>query len=208
MGTSLEQPRRATLPIVKYTGIGQTLHAVLVNAEQRDQQKKEQDGTWVTVLKTGGQPRKEEILTYLVLEGDAQLPVPGTDDTRPVEPGELVRYIYKGRKWGQRIEAYKDLDGGMQVGDHHTITVTGACAVNAEGIIPDTDCTTDEQVLKQRMKGRNISYTLAIDVRRAKEDESDLVEEAEAQHAALKPRPVREPVGLEPQQWDDEEEPF
>jgi hypothetical protein len=211
MGTSLEQPRTATAPIVKHTGIGQRIEAIIVNAEQRDQQQKT-DGVWKTVVRRDGtgRPAREEVITYLVLAGDAQVGIKDSDDTRDVEPGELVRYIYKGYKWGQRIDAYKNLGdgGGMQVGDHHTMTVVGAVAVNADGIIKGTECTTDADVLKQRSKSRNISWTIELAVRRPKADEDDLVEEAETHHAALA-RKVREPISVEPgQTYDEDEEPF
>lgn len=210
MGTSLEQPRTAAAPVIRHTSIGQTLEAVIVNAEQRDQQQKT-DGAWKTVLRRNGtgRPAREEVITYLVLAGDAQVGIRDSDETRNVKPGELVRYIYKGFKWGQRIDAYNTLGdgGGMQVGDHHTMTVVGAAAVNADGIIKGTDCTTDAEVLKQRSNGRNISWNIELAVRRASPAEDDLVDEAEGYHATLT-RKERVPVSVEPAQWADDEEPF
>ena len=211
MAISLETQHAPQAPIVKLNAIGQILDGVLAHAEQRNQQTR-RDGIWVNQTKPDGTPRREEILHLIVKSGTAQLPAArGSDDLRQVEPDEHVRVIVKGAKWAKRIEAYSKLDGGMQVGDLLRIRVVDAIAVNESGVIAGTECTTNEQVLAQRVKGRNISFGWAIEARRARPEEADLVHKAEALYLALttKATPLEPAAPTARPEWvDDGEEPF
>lgn len=120
-------------PFAKFRDIGDTLVGAHASKpgdcirQQRDYKTQEpkfkDDGTT---------PLKEEVLWLIAMPGTTA----GTGDREngltPIEPGDLVRFAVSGYKWGQVIDARKELPaqsgfrlGETATGDVYTITLVG-----------------------------------------------------------------------------------
>src|SRR4029077_4165176 len=100
MPINLEEERKAGLPVVKRTALGQTFNGAIVQVAQRDRLKKDDaTGAMTPILKPNGNARQELVVTCLTLPRTTA-PVGLKEDEHQPEEGELVRLILKGKAFG------------------------------------------------------------------------------------------------------------
>lgn len=152
---TLGDNRPAALPVVKRTRIGETFHGAIITAVARDQQRRLEDGSYVTVYKSDGKARQEMVITCMVLPGTTALAGIGDDESVP-KPGTLVRLIIKGKMFADWIDAKRELpDGQIAVGDVVSTATTHAVAYDGPGK-GGPDLTEQAQVDAARQRGKTI----------------------------------------------------
>lgn len=118
-------------PFAKLVSIGDRLVGAYSGSMTRQQRK--YGDPKVLLTKDNGAPRLEEVMWLVAMPGTTA--VTGNlekGDTAPVKPGDHVRYVVSGFRWGQVIEARKALPafddfraGELASSDVYTFTVTG-----------------------------------------------------------------------------------
>ena len=207
MPIALESERRAGLPVVKRTEIGQTFLGAVLRVEPRDRMKKDdQTGAMVPLLKLNGKPRQELVLTCLVLPG-TNAPVGLGDDEHVPQPEEIVRLILKGKAFADWLQSKADLPDGrpVNVGDIVKQVTDRAQVYDANGN-PSGAELTDQAAVNAVPRGRSIGIYGPITVRAPKEG-SPWVAKAEAAYHSLQ-EPIVAESDLPPEPPDDDEPPF
>jgi hypothetical protein len=204
MAIQLEGERKAALPVVKRTALGQTFHGAIVKVEQRDRLRKDEvSGQMVPVLKASGKARQELVVTCLTLPGTTA-PVGLGEDEHVPEPENLVRLILKGKAFSEWIETKAALGRVVQVGDVITQVTDRAQVYDAQGNPSGTEIT-DQASLNSVPRGRSVGIYGPITVR-APKDGSPWVTKAETAYHSL-----AEPIAAEPDRTpeppDDSDEP-
>lgn len=184
-------------PVVGARGLGQTVHAMIVNKEMRARQ--DRDGQPILNQRTG-RPSQEEVLTVHILEGTTGV-VNGNDlnDDWTPEPGAVCRLILKGMQYGKLIEARQKV-GATCVGDVITLTAGTATIWRGAGDISAKDVSDQPSIDRARAKGLSISWDLTVSYRRAKPDEIDTVSRCETLHNDMRAVIAldRNPVAYDP----------
>lgn len=127
-----DTPTTAGAPVLKHTAIGETFKGVTcLMPEPRDRQKRNTDGTSTPMLKPDGKPRKELVVTMLVIE--STMPVGRVGEHRIPEPGETVRAILKGKSYGDWIDTGNKLSQQPGVGYIVEMSTTHAQAYDESG---------------------------------------------------------------------------
>lgn len=183
MAIQLENERKAGLPVVKRTALGQKYFGAIVKVEQRDRQKKDDaTGVMVPLLKPNGKAKQELVVTCLTLPGTTAPAGLGENEFVP-EPEALVRLILKGKAFGDWIESKAALGRPVQVGDVVTQTTELAQVYDANGN-PSGGEITDQAALNAVPRGRSVGIYGPITVREPKEG-SPWVDKAEAAYYSL-----------------------
>lgn len=129
MSIELQDSGVSSTPVIKAQRIGETARVALVRWEQRKMMK---EGAEVLNPRTG-KPRNELVIHGLALPGFTALAGIGDRQEVPA-PGEPVRFILRGKGYGQWIDARKTHRGGkLCVGDVVSRTIDHAQAYNADG---------------------------------------------------------------------------
>ena len=205
MPIQLETERKAGLPVVKRTALGQTFHGAILKVEPRDRLKKDEvTGALVPMPKPNGKPRQELVLTCMTLPG-TNAPVGLGDDEHVPEPGEIVRLILKGRAFADWIQSKADLGRPVQVGDIVKQVTDKAQVYDAQGNSSGAELT-DQAAVNAVPRGRSIGIYGPITVR-APKDGSPWVAKAEAAYHSLAEPIVAESESLQ-EPPDDDEPPF
>jgi hypothetical protein len=145
-------PSGSGAPVVKFTKIGDTFVGAYVG-EGKPQQRRtyKPDGSLgEPMFKPDGKPALQALKHFVAMPGTTA--VTGNlakGETTPIEPGDHVRLIVFGFKWGQHIEAAKSLPafgktraGAMLSTDVYTVAAVGysatagdnAAALRREGL--------------------------------------------------------------------------
>jgi hypothetical protein len=205
MGIALENERKAGLPVVKRTAIGQKFFGAIVRVETRDRLRKDEaTGAMVPVLKAGGKTRQELVLTCLALPGTTAPVGLGDDEHVPAE-GELARLILKGKAFSDWISTKAELGRPVEVGDVVTQVTDRAQVYDAQGN-PSGAEITDQAAVNAVPRGRSVGIYGPISVRAAK-DGSPWVAKAEAAYHSLQ-TPIAAESDLPPEPPFDDEPPF
>jgi len=205
MPIQLETERRAGLPVVKRTAIGQKFHGAILKVEPRDRQRKDEvTGQMMPLLKPNGKPRQELVLTCLVLPGTTA-PVGLGDDEHVPEPEEVVRLILKSKAFADWLQAKTALERPVNVGDIVTQVTDRAQVYDAHGNPSGAEITTQAAV-EAVPHNRTVGIYGPITVRPPK-DGSPWVAKAEAAYHSLAEPIVAEP-DMPPEPPDDDEPPF
>lgn len=209
MAIQLEEQRKAGIPVVKRTALGQKYNGAVLKVDQRDRQKKDDaTGQMVAVLKPNGNARQELVVTCMTLPGTTAPAGLGDNEFVP-EAEQVVRLILKGKAFGDWIEAKNALGRGIQVGDIVTQITDKAQVYDANGN-PSGPELTDQTAVNAVPRGRSVGIYGPITLR-APKDGSTWVEKAEAAYHSM-----REPILVDGsgerdrpgQQVDDDEAPF
>jgi hypothetical protein len=149
-------------PFVKLVDLGDTIVGAFAGSAQQ-QRREYTSGNPLT--KPDGRPALEEILHFVAMPGTTANT--GTDEAgyTLIKPGEHVRFSVSGYRWGQVIEARKELPAahGMRAGqiassDVYTISLTGwsastdnaAAATKAGFTVVDSRIVMRDQEAKDR----------------------------------------------------------
>lgn len=178
MAITLGQPKAPGLPVVQPRHLGARLAGMVVNTQVRQRQDNGEP-----IYKPNGKPSYEEVVTLLILDGTTAT-ISGGDfeDDRAPEPGEICRRIYRGRPYGQLIEARNNIRGQLQVGDVIEETSPTATIWKGPGQVARAGVDNLDDINKARAKGLTVGWDLDITYRRATPQEADLVTRAEAVH--------------------------
>jgi hypothetical protein len=191
MAIPLEGERKAALPVVKRTALGEKFFGAVVMVQQRDRLKKDDaTGQMVPVTKTTGKARQELVVTCITLPGTTASVGLGEDEHVP-ETAELVRLILKGKAFGDWIENKKALGRTVQVGDIVKQVTDRAQVYDAQGN-PSGAEITDQAALNAVPRGRSVGVYGPVTLNAPKED-SEWVMKAEAAYHRL-----QEPIAAEP----------
>lgn len=119
----------SSTPVIKAQRIGEVARVALVRWEQRAMLK---EGAEVINPRTG-KPRNELVVHGITLPGTTAMA--GISDRQEVPaPGDPVRFILRGKGFGQWIDARKGHRGGkLCVGDVVSRVIDHAQAYNADG---------------------------------------------------------------------------
>lgn len=129
MSIELQDSGVSSTPVIKAQRIGEIARVALVRWEQRKMMK---EGAEVINPKSG-KPRNELVLHGITMPGTTAMAGIGDRQEVPA-PGEPVRFILRGRGYGQWIDARKGHRGGkLCVGDVISRTIDHAQAYNADG---------------------------------------------------------------------------
>jgi hypothetical protein len=210
MAIALEGERKAGLPVVKRTALGQKFYGAIVKVDQRDRLKKDDaTGAMVPVLKPSGKARQELVVTCLTLPGTTAPVGLGENEYVP-EPEALVRLILKGKAFGDWIETKAALKRPVQVGDVVSQTTDRAQVYDAQGN-PSGPELTDQAAVNAVPRGRSVGIYGPITVREPKSD-SPWVGKAEVAYHSLQQPIVAESEpesdGFGNAVADDDEPPF
>lgn len=180
-------------PFAKFAEIGQQLVGAFASDPGKSRRQMRNFESKAPLFRDDGKPRLEEIMHFVAMPGTTA----GTGELEalhPIEPGAHVRFSVSGWKWGQVIEARKQLPayngveaGKPASGDVYTITLVGfsaetknPAAAEAAGftvvdgrIILRTQDEKDRYVLAQSKKGGNTNPAkdFEITIRRPRPDE-------------------------------------
>lgn len=183
MAIQLEDERKAGLPVVKRTALGQKFFGAVIKIEQRDRLKRDETtNQMVPVLKAGGKPRQELVITCMVLPGSTA-PVGLGDDEHDSHPEEVVRLILKGKSFADWIQAKNDLGRPVQVGDIVSQVTDRAQVYDAQGQASGAEIT-DQTTLTNVPRGKSVGIYGPITLREPRVG-SDWVAKAEAVYHAL-----------------------
>lgn len=205
MAIQLEDERKAGLPVVKRTALGQKFFGAVIKIEQRDRLKRDETtNEMVPVLKPGGKPRQELVITCMVLPG-GNAPVGLGDDEHVPQPEEVVRLILKGKSFADWIQAKNELGRPVQVGDIVSQKTVLAQVYDAQGQASGPEIT-DQATLSNVPRGKSVGIYGPVELREPKEG-SEWVTKAEAAYHNL-----HEPISAEADSpapvADDDEPPF
>jgi hypothetical protein len=204
MGIALEGERKAGLPVVKRTALGEKFFGAVVKVEQRDRLKKDEaSGAMVAVLKPGGKAKQELVVTCVVLPGTTSVVGLGDTEQVPAE-GDLVRLILKGKAFGDWIETKATLGRPVEVGDVVTQTTDRAQVYDAQGNASGAEIT-DQATLNAVPRGRSVGIYGPVTLR-APKDGSPWIAKAEAAYHSLQ-APIAAESDPEPPE-DLDEPPF
>lgn len=177
-------------PFAKLVDLGDSLVGALASNPSESRRQQRNFDTGRPAFKDDGKPALEEILHLVAMPGCTAKLGDNDHGYTVIEPGTHVRFALSGFKWGQAIEARKNLpgtDGGIRPGqeasgDVYEITLVGWSAEtkNAEAakragfnvvdgrIILRTQDEKDAYVLAQSRSGGNTNPAkdLTVTVRR------------------------------------------
>jgi hypothetical protein len=183
MPIQLEDERKAGLPVVKRTALGQEFWGAVVKIEQRDRLKRDETtNEMVPVLKPSGKPRQELVITCLVLPRTTA-PVGLGDDEHVPQPEEVVRLILKGKSFADWIQAKNDLGRPVNVGDVVHQKTDRAQVYDAQGQASGAEIT-DQATLTNVPRGKSVGIYGPIALREPKVG-SEWVAKAEAAYHSL-----------------------
>jgi hypothetical protein len=192
MGIALEAERKAALPVVKRTALGQKFYGAIVKVEQRNRLRKDEvTNAMVPVLKADGKARQELVLTCLTLPGTTAPVGLGENEFVP-EPENLVRLILKGKAFSDWIATKADLNRPVEVGDVVSQITDRAQVYDAQGNASGPEIT-DQTALSSVPRGRSVGIYGPIKVWEPKPG-SEWIEKAEAAYHSL-----RAPIAAEPE---------
>lgn len=190
MPIKLEEERRPGLPVVKRQALGEKFFGAVVSVQQRDRLKKDEvTGQMVPIVKAGGKPRQELVVTCLTLPGTTASVGLGEEEYVP-EAEVVVRLILKGKAFSDWIGAKNALGRPVEVGDVVTQITDRAQVYDAQGN-PSGSEITDQGALNSVPRGKSVGVYGPITLRAPKED-SEWTAKAEAAYYAL-----REPIAAE-----------
>jgi hypothetical protein len=221
-------------PFAKFRNVGDTLIGAHCAKPRECVRERRKYGTNEPVLKDDGTPAKEEILWLVAMPGTTA--VTGDiekDETTPIEPLELVRVAVAGYKWGQVIDARKDLPavGGFKMGqtasgdvyevtlvgwsaqtDNPTAAAKGGFTVVDGRIVLRTQDEKDAYVLTQSRKGGNTNPAKDFEVTIRRPGPADKAYEQEADRLYLEKVWAKVPASVGAAAADDQpdytDEPF
>lgn len=176
-------------PFAKLVELGDTLIGACGSDPKHSKRQARNFESGEPALKPDGKPRLEEILHLVAMPGTTARTGDPDNGYETIEPGTVVRYALSGFKWGQVIDARKELPAfaGFRAGqtvssDVYTVTLVGWSAktenpagATAAGftvvdgrIILRTDDERERYVLAQVKRGGNTNPAkdLEITVRR------------------------------------------
>lgn len=186
MAIQLEEERKAGLPVVKRTALGQKFNGAVLKVDQRDRLKKDENtGQMVPVLKPGGNARQELVVTCMTLPGTTAPAGLGDNEFTP-EPEAIVRLILKGKAFGDWIEAKNGLGRGIQVGDIVTQITDRAQVYDANGN-PSGAELTDQEAVNAVPRGRSVGIYGPVTLRAPKEGSDWVLKAEEAYHSLRQP---------------------
>jgi hypothetical protein len=205
MAIQLEPERKAGLPVVKRTALGQKFFGAVIKIDQRDRLKRDETtNQMVPILKAGGNPKQELVITCLVLPSTTA-PVGLGDDEHVPAPEEVVRLILKGKAFADWIQAKNELGRPVQVGDIVSQKTERAQVYDAQGQASGAEIT-DQATLTNVPRGKSVGIYGSIELREPKVG-SEWVTKAEAVYHSL-----HEPISAEAESSapvaDDDEPPF
>ncbi len=162
-------------PIMRRQVLGQTAVLAFAGKEARDQ--RDQEGNPVPHATKPGKIAQELVLTAVVMPGTTMIAGKGDDEWVP-EPGDVVRTIFKGKAYGEWIEATNALSPKYRIGDVIEQTLDSAVVYAGKG---DTGKPLADQaaVVAAKMKGKTVGIYGPVTVRRATDAEDPWVEKAE-----------------------------
>lgn len=206
MGIALEGERKASLPVVKRTRLGERFYGAIVKVEVRDRLKKdEQTGGLVPLLKPGGKARQELVVTCLTLPGTTAPVALGEDEHVPGTE-DMVRLILKGKSFADWIQSKNDLGRPVNVGDIITQVTDSAQVYDAQGNASGAPIT-DQAALTAVPRGKSVGIYGPISVR-APKDGSPWTAKAEAAYHSLSEPIAAESTVADVTPVDDDEPPF
>lgn len=187
-------------PYAKFVNLGDTLTGAYAGSLIKQQTNFE---TKLPALKPDGKPLKEEVLYLIAMPGTTAST--GTEDGgyHPIEAGAQLRYSVSGFRWGQLIEALRNLPalngfaaGQSASGDLISITLIGWSAetknpdrakqagftVIGDRIVMRTDDERDAYVLHQSKSGgkTTVAKDFTVEVRRPTAADKALEQAADA----------------------------
>lgn len=190
MPIALEEERKPGLPVVKRTALGEKFYGAIISVQQRDRLKKDDStGLMTPVLKAGGKPRQELVVTCMTLPGTTASAGLGEEEYVP-DPEVLVRLILKGKAFSDWIAAKGELGRPVQVGDVVTQITDRAQVYDANGN-PSGSEITDQGALNAVPRGRSVGVYGPVTLR-APKDGSEWTDKAEAAYHSL-----RQPIDAE-----------
>lgn len=204
MPIQLENERKAGLPVVKRTAIGQKFNGAILKVEPRNRQRRDEaTNVMVPLLKPNGKARQELVLTCMTLPGTTA-PVGLGEDEHVPEPEEVVRLILKSKAFADWLTAKKELPGGrpVNVGDIVTQTTDRAVVYDANGNPTGAELT-DQAAVEAVPHNRTVGIYGPIEVRAPKQG-SPWVAKAEAAFHAMAEPIVAESESLQEPPNDDE----
>lgn len=183
MPIQLEGERKAGLPVVKRTALGQKFNGAVLKVEQRDRLKKDDaTGQMTPILKPNGKARQELVVTCLTLPGTTA-PVGLGDNEFVPDPEQVVRLILKGKAFGEWIEAKNVLERPINVGDIVTQVTDKAQVYDAQGN-PSGPELTDQTDVDAVPRTRSVGIYGPITLREPKAG-SEWIAKAEAAYYEL-----------------------
>lgn len=188
MAIELNDPNAgpARYPVMKHRVIGETFAGMLIKSpEQRDLKKTNPATQQLEPVPNGrGGFRKELVVTLMVLPGTTMTGGPETEPVA-VQPGDIVRFILKGKAFGTWIDADKALPGRL-VGDVILANTTHGQAYDHMGNPSGAAMLTDAEC-NALPRGMTYGKYGDLAIRRATAEEAAYVVKAEEAHMADKP---------------------
>lgn len=119
-------------PFAKFNDLGDALIGAFGSSPRECKRQARNFDTGNPATKDDGSPRWEEVMYFIAMPGTTAKLGNADNGYEAIEPGEEVRYSVAGFKWGQVIDARKNLPahagfkaGQPCSGDVYTITLTG-----------------------------------------------------------------------------------
>lgn len=123
MAIDLNEPKRASYPVIRHSRIGELAQLAIIRLEQRDRMTTNQLTNQLERIPNGSRPdgslkfKQELVIHCLTLPGTDMTVKQGDDFVVPAA-GSRVRVILKGKGFGDWIEARKShRNGNLSVGD-------------------------------------------------------------------------------------------
>lgn len=123
------------LPFVKFNEIGDTLVGAFGSSPRECKRQQTDYDSKKPKVKADGKPAFEEVMWFVAMPGTTATTGNAESGFTPIQPGDEVRYSVSGWKWGQVIDARKNLPaangfaaGQPCSGDVYTITLVGFSA--------------------------------------------------------------------------------
>ena len=165
-------------PIVKKFALGEEFIGALVDKEQRPILDENNEPK----LKANGKPRQELVLTLVAMPGTTA-EAGFKDDTAIPAQGDTVRFILRGKAFGSWIELTKGHK--LNVGDVVTHVCDTAQAYDQNGTPSGSAITSQDEVVKLKLKGKTVGIYGTLGLRRSTPAEIQWTTAAEtAYHAA------------------------
>lgn len=188
MAINLDDPNAgpARYPVMKHRVIGEVFAGMLIKSpEQRDLKKTNPVTQQLEPVPNGrGGFRKELVVTVMVLPGTTMTGGPETEPVT-VQPGDVVRFILKGKAFSTWIDADKALPGRV-VGDVIMANTTHGQAYDHMGNPSGAAMLTDAEC-NALPRGMTYGKYGDLAIRRATAEEAAWVAKAEEAHVADKP---------------------
>jgi len=183
MAIALDEPRPTGYPVVKRVRIGETFTGAIINYERRDIMKRDPaTGVLGPVPKGGGKNKQELVVTLVTLPGTTATAGLG-DEVGVPAPGDVVRFIARGKSYGEWIEQANALKT-LNVGDILTHVTDSAQCYDADGGVKGPKITT-QAALDAVPRATAVGVYGALTLGRG-DPASQWTAQAEAAHKAAK----------------------